>query len=297
MPVFPNLIIAGVHKAGTTSLYSYLARHPQICASFKKEIGFFVPLMYGREIPEPEEYGRHFRHCVAETFRLEASPSYIYGREAIAERMKEMIDDARVIVILRDPADRLVSYFSRAVADSMLPAGIGFGDYLARSVESIDSSEHDPYTRGFREGLYIRYLPAWQRVFGDNFKVVFFDDLRAAATDLAAGICRWLGLDGSFYATQELEPENRTVDYRNRWLHRHVKTLYMKNEAFWRRNEWLRTSLRKAYNKVNVDAREAREGIDDRTLANLRELYLPHNRELRTFLVSHGYESLPGWLG
>jgi hypothetical protein len=39
----PNLIIAGAQKAGTSSLFWYLAQHPQICASDRKELRYFTP--------------------------------------------------------------------------------------------------------------------------------------------------------------------------------------------------------------------------------------------------------------
>lgn len=296
MKLLPNLIIAGVHKAGTTSLYGYLARHPQICASFTKEINYFTPLLFGRDLPEPEVYAGHFSHCVNEVFRMEASPRYFYGRERIAESIKSLSGDARVIVILRDPTDRLVSYFSRAVADSVLPGDSDFGEYISISVEKVDSVEHDPYSRGFREGIYIRYLESWQRVFGGHLKVVFFDDLRSRAPALTVGICNWLGLDGSCYEAQEFQAANKTLDYRNRALHRFVKNLYMKNEAFWRRNEALRKFARKAYNALNADEGRAPARIDDESLSRLRALYEPHNRELRAFLISNEYQLLPNWL-
>jgi hypothetical protein len=39
----PNLIIGGVHKAGTTSVFTYLSMHPDVCGSSTKEIGFLCP--------------------------------------------------------------------------------------------------------------------------------------------------------------------------------------------------------------------------------------------------------------
>ena len=46
-PRLPNLVIAGVPKAGTTSLFNYLAQHPDICPSDVKETRYFEPLRYG----------------------------------------------------------------------------------------------------------------------------------------------------------------------------------------------------------------------------------------------------------
>jgi len=37
----PDFIIIGVQKGGTTSLYNYLIKHPNIEPSFRKEVHFF----------------------------------------------------------------------------------------------------------------------------------------------------------------------------------------------------------------------------------------------------------------
>ena len=38
---FPDFIIIGAQKSGTTSMYSYLDQHPDIMGSLNKEIHFF----------------------------------------------------------------------------------------------------------------------------------------------------------------------------------------------------------------------------------------------------------------
>jgi hypothetical protein len=292
----PNLIIAGVHKAGTTSLYSYLGKHPQICPSFRKEIGFFVPLMFDREIPALEEYSKYFTHCGNEYFRMEASPSYLYGKEKIAEAIRKAIPDAKIIVILRDPTDRLLSFFSRAVSKSALPEDIGLNDYLSVSKQKINSAEHDVYSRGVREGLYIEYIRPWQRAFGHNMKVVFFDDLQQSALGLTRNICAWLGLDTTCLESQDFSVENKTRQYRYRKLHRYVKDVYMKSEAFWREHYRLKQRLRNIYNMFNADAASTLRTVDEAGIAKLRALYEPYNQELKVFLESNNYASLPRWL-
>lgn len=37
----PSFIIIGAHKSGTTSLYDYLAKHPQVVPSLEKEVHYF----------------------------------------------------------------------------------------------------------------------------------------------------------------------------------------------------------------------------------------------------------------
>lgn len=292
----PNLIIAGVHKAGTTSLYSYLAKHPGICPSFKKEIGYFVPLMFDRDVQSIEEYASYFSHCGNESYRMEASPSYFYGKDNIAEAIKKELRDAKIIVILRDPTDRLISFFSRAVSKSALPEDIKFQDYLRVSAEKRNSAEHNVYSRGIREGIYIDYIKPWQRVFEDNLKVVFFEDLKRSAFDLTTDVCEWLELDTCCFEKGEFTVENRTLQYRYRRLHRYVKDAYMKSEAFWRRNHKLKQRLRNVYNMFNADAGRKLQTVDQASVSTLRAMYEPHNKELKLFLEAHNYKSLPTWM-
>lgn len=291
----PNLIIGGVHKAGTTALYTYLSKHPEICPSFKKEIDYFLPLTFDREAGPIEEYAGHFRHCGNQRFLLEASPSYLYGKERIAEKIKAACEQPRIIMILRDPAERLVSFFSRAVASSVLPKDLSFDEYVRISIETQDRHDRDIYARGVREGRYIEYLPPWLKVFGHDLKIVFFDDLRRDPHALMRNVCQWLSLDAACYEAQEFTIENKTVHYRFRRLHGFIHRCYMSTERFWRRNHGLKVALRRLYNAFNADVRRD-SVVDPSAVERLRAIYAPSNRNLRLFLVEQGYSVLPSWL-
>jgi hypothetical protein len=292
----PNLIIAGVHKAGTTSLYSYLSKHPQVCASFTKEISFFRPLLLGEDLPPIDEYSSFFTHCRAETFRMEASPTYFYGGELIARRMQQELGDIKVIVVFRDPTDRLVSFFKRAVSKSVLPESLEFADYIEMSRRQAGHAEYNAYTRGVREGKYIDYLKPWHEIFGKNLKVLFFEDLKRDAHSFTANTCEWLGLSDDCYGDHDFTIENKTFQYRNRRFHKYMMGLYLGSESFWRRNDTLKKKLRKIYFLFNVDRGKRLETVDDATILQLKELYSPYNIELKKYLLSLGYDDLPAWL-
>jgi hypothetical protein len=55
----PNLLLAGVPKAGTTSLFRYLEQHPDICSSSDKEIGYFNPLRHGGTLGPLDTFREH----------------------------------------------------------------------------------------------------------------------------------------------------------------------------------------------------------------------------------------------
>lgn len=107
--VLPNLIIIGAQKCGTSSLHYYLNLHPEISMSREKELHFFSRERYwNRGI---DWYKSHF--IGSKKIFGEASPSYtIYPfRKRVAERMYSVVPNARLIYMVRDPLDRMVSHY------------------------------------------------------------------------------------------------------------------------------------------------------------------------------------------
>src|SRR5665809_53913 len=121
----PNLLIAGVSRAGTTSLFRYLGQHPDVCASDVKELRYFTPLRYGDPPGPVETYAAHFGGCADTRYRLEATPGYFYGGRALARGIHEVCPaDSRVVVSLRSPADRCWSWFSFVKSRLRIPQGM-----------------------------------------------------------------------------------------------------------------------------------------------------------------------------
>jgi hypothetical protein len=134
MPL-PNLIVIGAMKCGTTSLHHYLGRHPEIAMSRDKELNFFVAERnwakgvgwYASRFPEDAR------------IRGESSPSYtVAGRfSGVPARMHAIVPDARLVYMVRDPVERLISHWVHAVAvgkeSRPLAAAMQHDWYLDRS--------------------------------------------------------------------------------------------------------------------------------------------------------------------
>ena len=101
----PDFIIIGAAKSGTTSLYDFIAKHPDISSSYVKEPSYFSTI----DIPGLSYYRTNFP---IHTRRLtgEASTSY-FARPDVPERIKSIIPDAKLIVLLRNPVDRAYSHY------------------------------------------------------------------------------------------------------------------------------------------------------------------------------------------
>lgn len=107
--MLPNLIVIGAQKCGTTALHEYLDLHPEIAMSRPKELDFFVA---------EHNWGRgrawYERHFVADApIRGEASPSYTNYPEfrGVAERAAQVVPEARLVYLVRDPLERIVSHY------------------------------------------------------------------------------------------------------------------------------------------------------------------------------------------
>lgn len=295
MPL-PNLIIAGVHKAGTTSLFVYLSHHPETCASRIKEIGWFMPLRDGKTLPPLSEYEAYFIHCNNSNWRLEASPGYLYGKTIIAEAIDQACPGSRIIIILRNPADRLSSFYHQIRSKTMMDEEIDFESFVKKSLIQINNPGFDNYLiRGVKEGFYSDYLGDWLHLYGNRLKIVFFDDQKINPKKVTVNITEWLGLDTDVYADDIFTVENKTEYYKNKLLHKSVLSVNKKLESFWRKYHLLKKRLRKIYYLFNA-GKNQQPGISESSLNLLKEVFEPYNRNFAGRLKNAGYDKLPAWL-
>ena len=108
-PTLPNLIVIGAQKCGTSVLHYYLSLHPEVSMSNPKELNFFIE---ERNYPRGLEwYSRHFDPSAR--CRGEASPNYTaYPQHlGVPERMAEIVPDARIVFLVRDPVERITAHW------------------------------------------------------------------------------------------------------------------------------------------------------------------------------------------
>ncbi len=105
-------------KAGTTALHAALAPHPELFLSRVKEPKFFLSdgrppttggpgdvQTYQEHVWRRADYERLFDPAPPGTLRGEATPFYLHDL-ASHERIRRLVPDARLILLLRDPVDR-----------------------------------------------------------------------------------------------------------------------------------------------------------------------------------------------
>jgi hypothetical protein len=292
----PNLIIAGVGKSGTTSLFHYLAQHPDICRSVVKESDYFSPLIYGHPVQPLAEYARSFAHCGCEQYRLEATPAYCDGGKAVITAIQATLPDVRVIINLRDPAERLWESFWYMKSKRLLDEALTFEQYLETSerlhAEGIDTREENRYHRLSR-GFYSEYLGDWMEAFGDRLKIVFFERLVTEPRSVVEELCKWLGIDPIPASSFHYGHHNPTYEHRSRRLKSLAFAVRGAGDQLFRRHPAVKAGLRALY--LNVNGRAQHKPLTPQVRQRLQQIFQPYEEPLATLLVGRGF-ALPSWL-
>lgn len=122
--LLPNLLIIGAAKSGTSALHKYLGEHPEIFMSEPKEPRFFLVWNNPEQmaINEKENHFVFNRYNTIEKYqqlfvngrgcaiRGESSPQYLTYAHC-AGKIKKLIPNAKIIVVLRNPVDRAFSHY------------------------------------------------------------------------------------------------------------------------------------------------------------------------------------------
>jgi hypothetical protein len=209
----PNFFIIGAQKAGTTSLYHYLNQHPQVYMSPVKEPFFFDHEIspdgevietefgdpgdhYASAFSNIEDYRALFRGAKNELAIGEASPLYIYV-PGTAERIKGYVPEAKVIALLRNPADRAYSSFLHARRIGVEPLA-DFAQALKEEEGRIRNNWHYVF-HYLNRGLYHAQLKPYYELFGqESVGVWLYEDLKEDPIGTTQSILRFLSVDGSF---------------------------------------------------------------------------------------------------
>ncbi|MFN2489097.1 MAG: sulfotransferase [Actinomycetota bacterium] len=292
----PNLLIAGAPKAGTTSLFGYLAQHPDICPASDKEIRYFKPLRdEDGSLPSLDTYTKYFEHCRGERYAMEATPSYCYGGTRMLKAIRTTLDDPRVIISLRNPVDRLWSAYTFQRTKGHLKGLSSFEEYVSLCDEKYRAGDRfTPYLEGLSIGFYADYLGGWFDLFEDDVRVIFTDELFAAPERVIRSLCEWLSIDAEAASSFDYEARNKTVHAKSLTISRVAQSVKKRSNNVMAGSPALRDGLRKAYVRLNTG--ELAEELRPQTRRLVDGIYSESNLALAEMLKARGYERLPQWL-
>jgi hypothetical protein len=227
----PDFLVAGVPKAGTTALHAALSRHPGLFLSPVKEPKFFLTdgpppakggpgdaLTYREHVWRRDDYEALFDAAPPGTLRGEATPLYLYDPAAM-KRIRDLIPDAKLIVVIRDPVERAHSNWAHLWSAGLEPVG----DFVRACAE--EERRIDAGWASFWHYIGLgRYGEQLDRAFGlfprEQVLVLRYRLLIDNPTLTLDQICAFLGAETGVLT--EIPRENVTAHPEETTLHRIV---------------------------------------------------------------------------
>jgi hypothetical protein len=249
MPLVPRFLIIGAAKAGTTSLYNQICKHPRILPAIVKEIPYFSTQSRGKEW-----YFAHFpsrphweeRFCTGEAnvanFNSLSGPLLV----------RETLPNVRLIALVRNPVDRAISHYyndlnvgteTRSIDDAMEDE-LSYLDcpeeHLSRNLDEYRQTQR----RYLELGLYALHLENWRRHFPPKrLAIVVSEEIHAAPERELRRVFKHIGLKywpSGEYANDlpgvyDEQPKDRVRARLGEFFARHNERLF---EILGRRLDW-----------------------------------------------------------
>lgn len=118
----PDFVIAGEPKSGTTALYTYLAGHPSLAASRRKDPGYWSTDVPRGERVDAAAYAALWDGAPAGALRFEASTTYLRSRVAVPA-IRTANPAARFVAMLRNPVEMAQARHAQFVKDHQEDVG------------------------------------------------------------------------------------------------------------------------------------------------------------------------------
>ena len=184
--MLPNLVVIGAQKCGTSALHYYLGLHPEISMSDPKELNFFIkPDEWRRGL---EWYEGHFTEDAK--IRGESSPNYTSfpRNKGVPRRMFKLIPEAKLIYLVRDPLERIVSAYIHNLSRRREKRALTTALAHPRSTYLVRSS----YQR--QVDAFLDFYPA------ESLLILEQGDLLDRRAETLQETFRFLGVDESFWS-------------------------------------------------------------------------------------------------
>lgn len=223
----PDFFLAGAPRCGTTAMFSYLGKHPEVFIPEVKEPSFFGSDLHHVDKRDRdrapsvrpqtlEQYFALFAEGKQKKIAGECSVFYFFSKRA-AREIKEFNPSARVIIMLRDPVEMMYSWHKmmlfighERIAD--FDAALNAEDRRKRG-EGLPSPPYCLEALFYREMAKLarnvaRYLKVFDR---DSIHFIIFDDFERDAARVYRETLRFLGVNSDFAPDFKAVNANRAV--------------------------------------------------------------------------------------
>ena len=207
--VSPDFVIVGEAKCGTTSMFQYIGRHPDVFPALKKEPRNFI------EYPDSlAQCRRHYPTVIRKALHLAVGGSRFVAGEATAEYfanrqvpgvLSRLLPEVKIIIMLRHPSARALSDYqmfnNRGLADE------SFEEIADRSIQWLSNDDVYPWLldagqcehstiRFVLRGMYAESAGRWLKHFPkEQLLFICSEDFFSESAETAKRIFRFLGLD------------------------------------------------------------------------------------------------------
>lgn len=227
----PNLFIVGQPKSGTTALHQFLGQHPEIYMSSIKEPHFFCAdfhlesdRAYGRQkffdFRNESAYLQLFDKAKDVKIAGESSTNYLYSQVA-AEKIHNFNPDAKIIIILREPAKFLYSLHSHYVKFTE-ENELDFLTALSLEPKRRQESSLSPRVTSPSYLYYSQRVQYYQQVkrycdrfASDQIKVIIFEEFKSENERVFREILEFLGVESNFTPEYAAVNVNKEVKFKS----------------------------------------------------------------------------------
>lgn len=228
-----NLFVVGAMKAGTSSFYDALAKHPEIYVSPIKEPNYFVDELpkniykpsayfslnnyFKNEFPKPlhvahvrvkHQYDHLFSGALASHKCLaDGSTAYFHAPET-PEKIYSYNPNARIIIVVRNGLNRALSHYKMNIG--LGRTTFSFENELKKDLKAFENGTLGNWSY-LGMSLYAENIQYYRQIFGKNVLVINFEEMISKVGETFKKVFEYLELD---YFPVELLRNNESFNIR-----------------------------------------------------------------------------------
>lgn len=210
-------LIIGASRSGTTTLYEYLDKHPQICFSEVKELHFFsFPDLYDRGL----KYYHHFIRNQKENQKVVSSSTYLLIDKNAPDLIRNYNPEMKIIIILREPVGRAYSGYQYAINNGYEKEQTSFIQHINNETEIIEKNDIIEINNlcNLYQSKYYEHIKYWENFFPkENFLLLKTSDFKDDKNKLFKQLGDFLNIDSEKFSTDEIKV-NQSAAAKYKWL-------------------------------------------------------------------------------
>jgi len=194
----PNTLLIGAQKCATTSIYNWIAQHPDVCGpSALKDYAFFINDSFyekGIELFKNDYINSGYKN---QKIVMHGSVNYIFFKEAI-DRIYEFNPEIKFILVLRNPIDRTISAYN--YQKKMKKEDLTFKEAIEkeeiRAKGTLQEKSDLTYVAHSKYGEQLDYLLS--KFKREQLYIIFFEDLEQNQDKVIKEVFNYLNIENDF---------------------------------------------------------------------------------------------------